>query len=113
MRKNLFEFIRDHDYVNYCEALIFRDGTIEYAKWGHVNEMVNNSGFTSDQIYKMMPVTASPIHWLPEFTGIVPIWYDMLIVPSSITEAQRNTINELKRHKIIDPNANEIQGSMN
>ena len=97
---NVQEYIKQHKHKNYCEAIIYPDGTIEDAERGHVYKLIDASGLGKDIIDKMMPMFASPIHWMICYTKCISIWYEFYIY-HEITNEQQKTIDELKIHDII------------
>lgn len=100
---NVKDYIEQHDSVNYCEAIIFPNGDIEDAIPSHVYKLMSITNLPKDMIDKLMPIDASPIHWLLGFTGCISVWFDFFIY-DSITEEQKNTIQELVNHGILKDN---------
>lgn len=101
---NVQEYIKQHKHKNYCEAIIYPDGSIEDAERGHVYKLIDASGLGKDTIDKMMPIFASPIHWMISYTKCISLWYHFYIY-NEITDDQQLTINELKNHGIIHPDS--------
>lgn len=99
---NAEEFISNHKYVNYCEAIIYRDGTISYVKPSHIQTLIIETGMSEEEIYDLMPITASPIEWLISYTGCIAVWYDFIKTPKNITKEQIDTINKLVEGKVIN-----------
>ena len=110
MSYTLNEFIKEHlevnQYKNYCEAIIYEDGTIEYATPSHTEKLISVStkryGITRDQLFKLIPMWASPVHWLAEYNNTAIIWYDFAILSKDYTKKQISTIKALMRHKILN-----------
>lgn len=94
------EFIKNHNHINYCEAIIYVDGDITWAVPSHVNALSKIIGLSQEELNSKIPITESPIHWLIEKTGCISIWYDSWIY-YEINEAQRHTLKKLYNSKII------------
>lgn len=95
MRTNAKDFIDSHEHINYCEAIIYQDGTIEYANPSHIKALERATGKDVNWIYDRMPITSSPLHWLIEYTGCVCVWSDFSITPTNPTKEQMNTLELL------------------
>lgn len=95
------KFIKNHNHINYCEAIINREGLIGYVKPSHIYSLIAETGMTDDEVYDLMPASAIPINWLVEYTGCCSVWYEGVICPSTITSAQKNTLKLLRENKII------------
>ena len=101
---NVNDFIKQHEYKNYCEAIVYPNGDIEYAEQGHVNKLIEITGLPRCVINELMPNNASPLHWLTEYTKCIPLW-EKFFIYSSITYEQYDTIQQLVNHNIICDNA--------
>lgn len=62
------------EYRYDTEVVILPNGKIEYAMPSHTEKLISLTGLHRDVIYDLMPVTASPIHWLVDFTGCISVW---------------------------------------
>lgn len=98
---NVKDFINQHNYKNYCEAIIYPNGDIEYAERGHVNKLIEASKKSRDDINKLMPNNASPIHWMVCYTRCVSLWYDFFFYTNKTTNEQFMTIQELVDNGIL------------
>ena len=103
---NIDEFIKDHksNYINYFEAIIFPDGHVEYSIPSHTHKLMMIWGVPVTQIYggekydelqKLIPVYASPLHWLCNKTNCVVCWYEQSVFPFNYTQEQVDTFNKL------------------
>lgn len=101
MKKQVDDFIKNHKYINYCEAIIYKDGYIEYASPSHVEALIKITGESRDAIYDKMPVTASPIIWLIEYTGCIAVYTNGCIKPKICTEEQEIALKELLDSKLL------------
>lgn len=96
-------FIKQHKYINYCEVIIDKDGMIEYVRPNHIQTLIRATNLPEDLIWAMMPIDASPIVWLVDFTGCVAIWYNMIYAPKQgLTTEQERAIRLLIEAKIIE-----------
>lgn len=114
MEYSVDEFISYHNskYINYCEAIILPDGHITYSEPSHVHKLqmiwgvplteLYCGGETRDKLWKSMPQSASPVHWLSEELNCVVLWYDAIIFPPNYTEAQMYSVKQLMKNKCID-----------
>lgn len=98
---NIDSFIANHKHINYCECIMAPNGTLSYVTPSHVESLIKVSGRSRDEINAIMPVDATPIKWLVEYTGYTAIWYEGYINPSNVTEVQRHTLNKLIKNNII------------
>jgi hypothetical protein len=96
---NVKDYIKQHNHIAYCEALIFPNGEIIDARPSHVEALIRQTicdhSLTREQISEMMPNNASPLHWLIDRYNYGCVWYDSAIVSVDCTEAVLNTIQEL------------------
>lgn len=104
MKKDVYTFIKEHHYINYCEAVIDKEGMVEYAIPNHLGVLIRATGETVDDIYDKMPLIASPIHWLVEYTGYVSIWSNGCILPKNITEKQEYSLKQLVLNELTKLN---------
>lgn len=103
---NIHEFIEQHPYINYCEAVIFPNGDIEYATPSHIYKLVSITGKTQEEINNEMPMKAVPLEYLVEYTKCISVWYNSFIY-NDITDVQKVSLQLLVDHDII---ANGIIG---
>lgn len=95
MKQAADDFINNHEHINYCEAIIHRDGEIEYAIPSHTEKLIKITGENRDVIYEKMPVTASPILWLVDYTGCIALYTDFYYAPEKCTLKQRLSLKKL------------------
>jgi hypothetical protein len=100
---NVKDYIKQHDHYNYCEAIIFPNGDIEDARPSHVYKLMAVTNLPKDIVNRIMPEYVSPLHWLLGYTKCISVWFDFFIY-DSITEEQRNTLQELVNHEILKNN---------
>ena len=102
IKMNVEQFIKQHEYINYCEAIIDKEGMIQYVRPNHVQTLIRETNLPEDLIWAMMPIEAAPIDWLVNFTGCVSVWFDLLYKPKDgITPAQETAIQKLIEAEII------------
>jgi hypothetical protein len=96
------DFVKNHNHINYCEAIIHPSGEIEYARPSHVQSLIRISGHTSDELYKMMERSMmSPLDFLLDMTKCVCVWYDFYQAPKEITKKQKETLFFLMKNKVM------------
>ena len=104
MKKIIDEFIIEHSHVEYCEAIIHKNGLIEYAIPNHVESMLRITNKDKFEIYNMMNILDSPLLWLINYTNTVCVWYKGYILPSKITKEQKKSLDLLIKHNLIKSN---------
>ena len=97
------EFIKNHHHINYCEAVIYRDGTIAYANPSHVETLIRATGLTHSEVYNEMPVWEHTILWLVNKTGCIAVWYGDYVAPKDkkLTLEQHITLKKLSNSNIV------------
>lgn len=91
------EYLETHkDQYNYCEAVIFPDGSIEDARPSHCEMLLKITGEDRFVMYDKMPINAGPVAWLVDYTNCCSIWFQMGMLPENLTKEQENTIKILK-----------------
>lgn len=102
---NIKNFIFHHNIIKkykcYCEIIITPEGDIHYANPSHIYKLIALTGESENEINNKMPTSASPIHWLVEYTECCAVWYDYLIMPFNYTETQVSVIKELMKNNIL------------
>lgn len=93
--------LENKDTYNYCEAIIFPDGQIEYANPSHTYKLIDITGKSFDEISDLMPVSAGPVAWLVDYTNCVAVWYEFGMLPENATMAQEETIEKLRDAGLI------------
>lgn len=93
-------YIKNHDAVNYCEAIVFPNGDIEDAIPGHTYKLMSITNKSYDEINKLMPESAAPLDWLLGYTECIAIWYDFFRY-DSITDAQLESLKKLMLCRIL------------
>lgn len=91
------EFIDSHIEIEYCEIIILKDGTIEYAIPGHIYKLIEISGEDKEQLELKMPMSAGQVEWMVDYTNTIAIWYSFAIACENITEEQMNTLYNLQK----------------
>lgn len=95
MKKTIEQFIKEHVHINYCEALIDTTGMIWYATPSHFEALIQESGQTREWIDQEMPITASPLDWLVDYTRCVVVYTDFYKMPGAYTQAQQEAVIKL------------------
>ena len=97
------DFIKQHNHIQYCEAILYPDGTISYVKPSHTETLIRATGMTHKEVYEEMPVTANVMSWLLDKTRCIAIYYDGYIEPPNkkITLAQKIALKKLIESDIV------------
>jgi hypothetical protein len=101
MRKDIFTFIKEHSYVDYCECIIYKDGTIEYACPNHLEVLIRYTGETKEQIYGKMNIFDSPIDWLVQYTGCIAVYTNGYLKPNIVTSEQQKVLDALIKNNLV------------
>lgn len=107
-KKLAMDFIKEHNHIRYCEAIIDKNGLIAYVNPSHQKTLIKETGIPEEEIWNMIPYSANPIEWLINKTGCICVWYNYILAPKEITSAQKRTLKLLIKHKKID-----LQGAIN
>ena len=98
------DFIKQHNHIQYCEAILYPDGTISYVKPSHTETLIRATGMKHKEVYEEMPVTTpSVMLWLLDKTRCVAIYYDGYVEPPNkkITLAQKIALKKLTESDIV------------
>lgn len=104
---DLDEFIKKHKetYINYFECLLSPAGVLTYARPSHQMALVKiyctQENITEEQLWDLMDVWESPIHWIIQRTGYMSLWSDGYIAPKELTKEQKKVFRRLLREKLI------------
>lgn len=104
------EFIENYNHINYCEVIIYPDGTIEEARPSHTESLMRYMALPRDIIYEMIPISDSPISWLVRKSECVAVWYEHQLLPfEGITKAQGYVLKELATANKIKLNSSIVR----
>ena len=97
------DFIKQHNHIQYCEAILYPNGTISYVKPSHTETLIRATGMTHKEVYEEMPVTANVMSWLLDKTRCVAIYYNGYVEPPNkkITLAQKIALKKLTESDIV------------
>lgn len=97
------DFIKQHNHIQYCEAILYPDGTISYVKPSHTETLIRATGMTHKEVYEEIPIATNVMSWLLDKTRCVAIYYDGYIEPSNkkITLAQKIALKKLTESDIV------------
>lgn len=100
MIKDVDTFIKEHSDINYCEAIILKDGRIVDSVPSHIYKLVELTGKTKSEINELMPMFASPLDWLVSYTEYVAVWYDSFKF-HILTDEQRCSLQKLVNSGVL------------
>lgn len=104
---NANDFIKQHNHIEYCEAIIREDGMIENASPSHEIAIMLAYPLMDEEDYYLFSYN------LIEFTGYISVYYDCINTPTYITKEQLNTLKLLIEsgcvNKIIDKMINRLK----
>ena len=101
MKKDVFNFIKDHNYIQYCECIIYKDGMIEYACPSHLEVLIKHTGETKEHIYGKMDIFDSPIDWLVQYTGCIAVYTNGYLKPNIVTSEQQKVLDALIKNNLV------------
>ena len=103
------DFIAQHKDKCYCEIVISPIGNIEYAIPSHLYKLMAITKISKEELKQIIPMRASPLEWLVEYTGYCVCWYSSCILPIGYSKRQIAVIKRLIQHHIM---ANNIVASI-
>lgn len=93
--RNVDDVIKEHDHIRYFKAVIDPKGMVLNIIPDYLNTLISLTGFIPSEIYKIMPMDASPLRWLVEYTNSIVCNYDDYMLPTEITLDQKKSLNKL------------------
>jgi len=113
---NLTEHLKR--YVNYTEVVIFPDGHIEYAIPSHQEKLIsilcNIEHKSRQQVIDETPPEYyfDWLNYLLNKTGCISVWFDFIIIPKQMTDAQNDTIINLIQAGAVKLHKNKNEPSI-
>lgn len=101
----VIEFIHAHqmDETDECECIICPDGTVEEPLPSHISKLIELTGKESPWLHEQMDKGMEPLFWMVEFTGCVSVWKTRVILPTKPSQAQLDTLEELRDSAMLAP----------
>ena len=103
---NINNYINQHiekGIINYCEAIIFPDGSIEDCIPSHQRKLISISKESYDELLKMIPIDASPNNWLICHNNVIALWYESCVY-NTMTDKQKESLQLLIDNGILQDN---------
>lgn len=80
------------------EGVITKNGKVIAAEFSHLKTLMTLYGKTEKEVWKEMPVTASPLAWLSEKTGAMPVYENGYMQPGFVlSDEQRYVLTLLEK----------------
>lgn len=95
------DFVKNHTHINYCEAIIYPDGEIEYARPSHIYHLMKISGHSRDELYEMMGPFEHPLEYMLNLTSCMCVWYDFYKKPPNPSKEQEEALAYLIKNKVM------------
>ena len=107
------EFIKKHGmgskehWINYCEVVITQCGEIFEAVPSHSEWLYryaqNSLNCTRNGLYDMIPVWASPLHWIAERFDLLVLWYGYGVGSERIINSKeiKSVLKKLKLEGLV------------
>ena len=104
-------FISQHRLIEFCEAIVYPDGTVQYAVPSHLEKLeriyqelcVDSDIIEAATMYGVYGEDAY-LQWLVDQTKCVCVWYRHIVTPSEMNPIQRDSVERLSTHGIIHIN---------
>ena len=101
------KFIENHNHINYCEAIIYPNGTIEYAVPSHTYKLCDIYDNTKKpmEIELEIPMSHSPIDWLFAKCNCIGVWFDFFRLNARfqrMTEEQKDSLRALNNSEVTN-----------
>ena len=113
---NLTEHLKR--YTNYTEVVVFPDGHIEYAMPSHQEKLISILCSIEHKSRQQVIDETPPEYYFDWFnyllskTGCISVWFDFIITPKQITDAQNDTIINLIQSGAIRLHRNKNEPSI-
>lgn len=91
-------------WIGYCEILILDNGSIKLARPSHINAMINHAADIENmsvEEFRMKYASVVDMEYLSSKYSIIPVWYNYIIIPQNITDAQKITMKKLFCNNLI------------
>lgn len=98
---SIYEFIKVHTHILYCEAILLPDGTITYAVPSHQQALLRLLNLTVEEANDLIPIDMDAEEYLCIKTGAILVWYTQIHYYTEITPEQERSLQLLKNHKYI------------
>lgn len=108
MKTNIEKFIKEHNHICYCEAVIYPDGDVEYCIPSHQEKLIEISGKSKEELMKEIPMAAAVNEWLSDKYNITLLWYNYIILPRNYSEQQIKSIQKLMKASVLYNNITAI-----
>ena len=96
---NVLKYIEDtKDVINYCEATIKENGDVFDSIPSHLYYILSCLKESKEEIDALMPMHASPLHWLVDYTGWVSVYTNFCLAPLNMTDEQLESLKLLQKH---------------
>lgn len=86
------EFVKTNNDKAYCEIIILPNGRITNINPSHIFKLIELTGEKREELDQKMPMQASVISWLVDYTNCVAVWYIESRIPEHITLEQLETL---------------------
>ena len=103
-RVKVMEFLNAHrEDDDPCECVILPDGGIEEPLPSHIGKLAEIAGADSAVLNGHMEKSMEPLFWLVEYTGCMSVWQTRVVSPSTATQEQEDTLEELYDAALLSP----------
>ena len=100
---NIDEYIKQHNDIRYCEAIIFEDGSIEDCRPSHQQKLISISKESYNELMNIIPIDADFNNWLICHNNVIALWYDFCIY-NKMNNHQKESLQKLIDNNILKEN---------
>lgn len=90
--------IEEDDYI---ALVVYPDGDIEEAIPNHIDNLMNISGKSMDEINEMIRINGNTTAWLVDYTGCALLWLEYCYLPNNVSEPQIRSILKLVTNDVF------------
>lgn len=104
IKKDIDTFIKEHEHINYCEAIIFKNAKIGYVNPSHQETLMRETDHTKEELNKMIPITESVLNWLLDYTECIAVWTNGYMLPrnKNISAEQKEVLHKLINENLVE-----------
>ena len=104
--QNINTFIEFHNahHINYCEAIIYPNGNVEYCIPSHQETLIRISNIDKEEFSKRIFSCDEIMTELCNESNCIALWYNMYINPKTITSRQLESLKLLQKNNCINSN---------
>ena len=96
-------FIKNHQHINYCKAIINKEGKITYVNPSHLYTLERMTGIESEVLYRdMISIYDHPLKWLVEYTKAIPVWSKGFMLSNNPSKESLEALKKLIEAGLVE-----------